>query len=109
MGPDPVTPVVIIVRSMYCGSHPPLVVILIAWNAPVSLSNSLRNKTLYKMVLAGSVHFSNPAVMSVAEVVGIGLADSLVVPPQEDTGHRVTMVTKMPAVRAVVGVLSKGC
>merc|ERR550519_1594030 len=50
MVPCPVTPVVVTVVPMHGSSYPPLIVVLVSRDAPVSLAHSIRDESCHKPV-----------------------------------------------------------
>merc|ERR1719278_1994442 len=55
MVPCPVSPVVVTVVSVHGSSYPPLIVVLVSWDSPVSLANSIRDEFSHEPVLLAPV------------------------------------------------------
>merc|ERR550519_730892 len=111
MVPCPVTPVVVIVVPVHSSSYPPLIVVLVSWDAPVSLAHSIRDEFSHEPVLLtpmSLVHVDQPPTVGSADGGSVGLRHSFVESTEKNTLYLISNIADMPPIRAVVGVLSVG-
>merc|ERR1719273_2950239 len=111
MVPCPVAPVVVTVVPMHGSSYPPLIVVLVSRDAPVSLAHSIRDEFSHEPVLLtpmSLVHVDQPPAVGTADGGSVGLRHSFVEPTEKNTLYLISNITHMPPIGAVVGVLSVG-
>merc|ERR1719189_3126845 len=111
MVPCPVSPVVVTVVSVHGSSYPPLIIVLVSRDAPVSLSHSIRDEFSHEPVLltpVSLVHVDQPPAVGTADGGSVGLRHSFVEPTEKNTLYLVSNIAHMPPIGAVVGVLSVG-
>merc|ERR1712088_19642 len=111
MVPCPVTPVVVTVVPVHGSSNPPLIVVLVSRDAPVSLAHSIRDKFSHEPVLltpVSLVHVDQPPAVGSTDGSSVGLRHSFVEPTEKNTLYLISNIADMPPIGAVVGVLSIG-
>merc|ERR1719510_2881761 len=111
MVPCPVSPVVVTVVPVHGSSNPPLIVVLVSRDAPVSLAHSIRDESCQEPVLLTPVtlvHVDQPPTVGTADGGSVGLRHSFVEPTEKNTLYLISNIADMPPIGAVVGVLSIG-
>merc|ERR1712092_33375 len=105
--PGPVAIVVITVRSVHCGSGPPLVIILHAGNLR-HMGIHCADQRFDQVVLlrtSALVHINEPALVESTNSLSVRLCHSLVHSTQQDALNLIPNITNVPAIRTGIGVL----
>merc|ERR1719341_2511574 len=101
--------VVIIMATVHSGSNPPLVLEIVSGGSNVVLSVLIADQFLNKIILATTmalVHIDQPAFVPSTDDLGISLRNCLPQAPEKNALDLVPPLADVPAVRAVLGVLS---
>merc|ERR1712156_1034760 len=107
MIPGPVAVVVVAVRTVHCGSNPPLVVILHAGNLR-HMGIHCTDQRLDQVVLlrtSALVHINEPSFVESANGLSVRLCHSLVHSTQQYALNLIPYITNVPAIRTGIGVL----